>query len=316
MVSYEQLTRAQQAAVQQIDRMFRVREIMPELAHRATPMVCGPSGSGKSTTLRTAAHVVAARYQHEHPGAAVHVLELNVSSWIINGAHDIPTWQTIQETASELGRYSAPLLILILDELDKLLGSTSSGFGQNVMWHRMAMQEIQELVERRPRVISRSRSGPVAGGWRGASERALEVIRTSWIMAGGAFQDVYSQATPIGFAGAGHTQPDSILGDHMASLHFGGDDLQLFSRLTWLRLPAPTREDLLSAARGMLADDLWHYLPRGTVEEIVSAALETPTPMREVESRLLDAVMALLGDDPLVVNPPVLWAPQDTDVGF
>ena len=292
----EQLTPAQREVCDMIVGAYRCRHLLPQLHERCFPLIVGPSGAGKTTTVRTAVEQIRALHTQRYPGSTVAYVELNALAWVPQGAQDPTSLRLLFNAMCTIGNSRRGLLILFLDELDKLL-NTSSRENNNASWHRSVIQEIQAILGRTADIMMRYRALRLLT-WRGPrwiNKRAI--LRHAFLIGAGAFQDVYK-------TGAGLFNPEervkdvadhgSLFGSHSECCDFNGDDFQLFSRCQWIMLSPPTLADLRRAAHIMVDGPLRSSLiPH--VDGLVNRAALSPTPLRTLESLIITETIRLVG---------------------
>jgi len=281
----KQLTQGEREACESLIGLYRCRDLLPELRDRLFPLLCGPSGAGKTTTVRAAVDEIFRLHHDLYPSGAVTYLELHATSWIPAGALAPATLSVISDAINALAMNKHGLLIIFLDELDKLRNTTRAN--GNSAWHMSGMQEIQALLGRSVGILRWRWAHTLSPMFRRV--QPATVLRQAYLIGAGAFQDVYQSASgTFRLEALGHDRhPEQFAFEaHSQRLPFNGDDFQLYSRAQWILLPPPSTDDLRRAARVMIAGPLRWQL-EGQLERFVSTAAATQIPLRTLEEVIM-----------------------------
>lgn len=297
MLNWKQLSQCQLHVLQDSCTTYYAGSLVPHL-RMPMPLIVGPSGSGKTAVAQLGAAGLLAKHRAKHPHAKAATLPLCASSWVVRGSSNHRnTIQVIVNKLWSLADSPDSLLVIVLDEIDKLMHTTSGN--QNSAWFTSVMQEVQELVGLQTSLLEGVTPEESASQALPAFDRSAvmrRVYQNTFIFAAGAFQGGFTSKQSLGFHGAApawDSMPDHKLFDHFrVALRFDDNDLQLFSRFRWHMLPPPTSQDLMQAAEQMIRGDAEDLLRPGLPEMVEQAAV-SGTPYRTLESMIFEACVRL-----------------------
>ena len=225
-------------------------------------LIVGPTGSGKTHLAQALASKM-----------GWPCIKINASSWIVLGARETPTWQTLQGWASSFEDEAIPNTVIVLDELDKIWGMDQ--------WTRNCRSEIFDLMDgQAPAQI--------------ITKELEAVLGKALIVGCGAFQDAYETPPTVGFNPK--SQEPASLGD--LARHLPREILNRFQNEV-LILPNLKERDyydmMHTAARG---------LPELVAEEFkrhaaiaLKKAVEDKTAARFVETVLGNMLIESAAED-------------------
>lgn len=328
MIRQKALTPAQHNLSRRAAADYATRYFLPYVPDRM-PLFIGRSGSGKTTCMEIACRMVSGMHHRMFPGSKVEILPLNAANWAVIGSHcDPATLQLVVERLSALTAYPDSLLIIAIDEIDKLQGLSTSDHSGNG-WFLKVFQEVQDLISKNPSALNipRSRRGKgdndaVAVEEAPASLKAQ--LEGAFFMGAGAFQGAFKRLTgqrpSIGFhtaaqTGKGSPSDEVSFTDADQLLRFDGNDLQLFSRCSWHFVPPPTEEELRVAAEHMIPGSLMVAF-KPALEKYIQKAAASEVPFRSLETLIRNHCCNLLLKGELLLDFDTLDGMLENNAGI
>lgn len=245
-------------------------------------LLIGPTGTGKTHLVDQ----VASELNWD-------VFHINVSSWIILGARETPTWNGLQQWLSEIqpGRPA----VVVLDELDKIWGEDS--------WTRYLRAELFSLMDgRRMPMNGFSLDVEDEESVADAANRTDSNFKNLLIVGCGAFQGVFDQKPGMGF----RSEMELTKGAAHLSKNLQPELVNRFSQEI-LSLPVLTRhdyEEMISQIIPLLYSDLAAEVARIAPSRI-ERALGDKASARFAENLVSEAFDNILLDEPTPWVKPV-----------